>query len=152
MEVRKIRYDGEAVEVGFVQKPKDRATVVGVLTSPDRPSPGFRKALESIVEPAAKFLGFDKKYRDGIAFRSLSINATGGFVVTMLKELSESNSPFVVHTPNISARETTDEGVTVGAPQELQDAVDKIVSWAEKFLAGGAREQGDLIADGEATA
>ena len=155
MELKRVGFKDEEIEISWEDQmsSKWKTDVTHVMSSKDTPSPEFTEAMQALVAPVIALLELPKKYGDGATFRSLSVSEKGedlrGYVVALTRPIDATNAPFNIATPHFAEGHLDDAGAWVGAPRELQGAINDLLEVAERFAKGGERQQVDLFEGGE---
>lgn len=153
MNITKIKYDGEKVEISWKDVGVGGTETTHTQTSRQTPSPRFVAALHAFVPIVVDLLRLPEGYEIGLRVQSLSINyeegdGREGLVVTSLKDLKDTfNAPLVLNTPHLrQVVDDEEDGRSGFLTSELSSALAVARGAAERFL-DGERAQVDAFAN-----
>lgn len=151
MKITKVRYAGDKVTVCYEADDDSQRTAVEVAGK-DEPHTSFREAMAALIPTVAAVLDLPLPYfqAEGTEARQVTVKYYDadqrGFVISAVRPVEGSNSPFVIHTPHMKEARQDEDGELseTGLAEQDVEAIDLVLSEAQRYL-DGHRAQGDLF-------
>ena len=143
MKFTKIKFDGETVTLEWQELlfEDDRKTTT--FESKEDPEPGLNRALQALAPLVLRMIEAPEDW--GALVKGVSVKHPGdqrGLVVTAVREIEATNSPFVVNTPYLLESGEGEETAPLAA--KVFKALDALEKQAARYIAGH-RAQGSLF-------